>query len=308
MKKIILTLVLAGALLAGCNSNSKGKNPFDSISGQNQANEIIGFYNDALEFYKRNSSYTDDVVDYVDEAQEFLQKKASGGVAIKPIRPMKMITVSAKDNLKVPDGFGDKKEIIEKAFEALKTHSDKIGASAVEINSYLEAEDYKDDQGKKLQDLKKTIQEEATAFYDSHDTLFDAMRAIVDQAEESILKDHPLKDNILATKKLLTQEGDLLDEVLRQGEANTFDEAKLQTLYKNIEDLLDKNRKIEVKSKTPSDKTNYEDIHKATEKFLGAARKLIRNGKENKTISERDYNDLSDEYKDVISAYNSFVN
>ena len=116
MKKIILTLVLAGALLAGCNSNSKGKNPFDSISGQNQANEVIGFYNDALEFYKRNSSYTDDVVDYVDEAQEFLQKKASGGVAIKPIRPMKMITVSAKDNLKVPDGFGDKKEIIEKAF------------------------------------------------------------------------------------------------------------------------------------------------------------------------------------------------
>lgn len=49
MKKIIFALAVVGAFLTGCNSNGSKANGADEVGGKDQANEIIGFYNDALE-------------------------------------------------------------------------------------------------------------------------------------------------------------------------------------------------------------------------------------------------------------------
>jgi hypothetical protein len=50
--------------------------------------------------------------------------------------------------------------------------------------------------------------------------------------------------------------------------------------------------------------SNYDNLLKYVDKFLGELRKQLRDGK----FTEDGYNDLVSEYNDVISRYNSFIN
>ena len=52
MRKIILALSVLGAFLTGCNSNGSKAGGAGEVGSKDQANEIIGFYNDALEASK----------------------------------------------------------------------------------------------------------------------------------------------------------------------------------------------------------------------------------------------------------------
>ena len=309
MKRFTFVWVLVALFFVGCKNNNSN-NPFSgSASGQQEANEVIEYYNNALELYKTyNNSYINQGVNYIQKAQEYVEKKATGALAIKPIKPIFMIISPTKENKEVPKAFGDKQETIKKAMKEMKQSVEAIRNLIDATTSYLDTENYKDDNGKKLNDHQKEAESQALAFDKNAKTLLDTMKPIVAQAEESSLEDHPLKEHILSSKSLIAQTENFIKEVETQAENERLDDAKLQNLYTAIEEQVAKNEKLEISNKEyASRKSSFEFFNKSVREYLGAARKLIRNAKEAKEFSERDYQELNSNYNQLINAYNNFV-
>lgn len=307
MKKIIFALAVVGAFLTGCNSNGSKANGADEVGGKDQANEIIGFYNDALEASKNyNKNVIERGVDYLEDADEYVQKTLKNNWASNPVLVDTYHDFGDKSKATPSDAFGDKKEVIAKDFSELKKHAEEVKKLLSEVESHLESEDFKDDKGAKFTELKQKAQAEIEAFQQVRTKLFGEMDSIVEKAEGIILEDHPLKENILSSKKLLAVAGEFIDEVVAQSEAEKVNVDKLDAAYKAIETQLANNQKIEVKD--ASAKSNYERLNKEGEDYLGALRKFIRDTKEKKKFDQNGFNQVDSAYQSLVSAYNSFVN
>ena len=307
MKKIIFALAVVGAFLTGCNSNGSKANGADEVGGKDQANEIIGFYNDALEASRNyNRGIIERGVDYLEDADEYVQKTLKNNSASSPIFIDTYHDFGDKSKATPSDAFGDKKEVIAKDFSELKKHAEEVKKLLSEVESHLESEDFKDDKGAKFAELKQKAQAEIEAFQQVRTKLFGEMDSIVEKAEGIILEDHPLKENILSSKKLLAVAGEFIDEVVAQSEAEKVNVDKLDAAYKAIETQLANNQKIEVKD--ASAKSNYERLNKEGEDYLGALRKFIRDTKEKKKFDQNGFNQVDSAYQSLVSAYNSFVN
>lgn len=307
MKKIIFALAVVGAFLTGCNSNGSKANGADEVGGKDQANEIIGFYNDALEASRNyNKNVIERGVDYLEDADEYVQKTLKNNWASSPIFIDTYHDFGDKSKATPSDAFGDKKEVIAKDFSELKKHAEEVKKLLSDIKSHLESEDFKDDKGAKFAELKQKAQAEIEAFQQVRTKLFGEMDSIVEKAEGIILEDHPLKENILSSKKLLAVAGEFIDEVVAQSEAEKVNVDKLDAAYKAIETQLANNQKIEVKD--ASAKSNYERLNKEGEDYLGALRKFIRDTKEKKKFDQNGFDQVDSAYQSLVSAYNSFVN
>ena len=307
MKKIIFALAVVGAFLTGCNSNGSKANGADEVGGKDQANEIIGFYNDALEASRNyNKNVIERGVDYLEDADEYVQKTLKNNSASSPIFIDTYHDFGDKSKATPSDAFGDKKEVIAKDFSELKKHAEEVKKLLSDIKSHLESEDFKDDKGAKFAELKQKAEAEIEGFQQVRTKLFGEMDSIVEKAEGIILEDHPLKENILSSKKLLAVAGEFIDEVVAQSEAEKVNVDKLDTAYKAIETQLANNQKIEVKD--ASAKSNYERLNKEGEDYLGALRKFIRDTKEKKKFDQNGFNQVDSAYQSLVSAYNSFVN
>lgn len=307
MKKIIFALAVVGAFLTGCNSNGSKANGADEVGGKDQANEIIGFYNDALEASRNyNKNVIERGVDYLEDADEYVQKTLKNNWASNPVLVDTYHDFGDKSKATPSDAFGDKKEVIAKDFSELKKHAEEVKKLLSEVESHLESEDFKDDKGAKFAELKQKAQAEIEAFQQVRTKLFGEMDSIVEKAEGIILEDHPLKENILSSKKLLAVAGEFIDEVVAQSEAEKVNVDKLDAAYKAIETQLANNQKIEVKD--ASAKSNYEALNKEGEDYLGALRKFIRDTKEKKKFDQNGFDQVDSAYQSLVSAYNSFVN
>lgn len=307
MKKIIFALAVVGTFLTGCNSNGSKANGADEVGGKDQANEIIGFYNDALEASRNyNKNVIERGVDYLEDADEYVQKTLKNNWASNPVLVDTYHDFGDKSKATPSDAFGDKKEVIAKDFSELKKHAEEVKKLLSEVESHLESEDFKDDKGAKFAELKQKAQAEIEAFQQVRTKLFGEMDSIVEKAEGIILEDHPLKENILSSKKLLAVAGEFIDEVVAQSEAEKVNVDKLDAAYKAIETQLANNQKIEVKD--ASAKSNYERLNKEGEDYLGALRKFIRDTKEKKKFDQNGFDQVDSAYQSLVSAYNSFVN
>ena len=307
MKRIIFALAVVGAFLTGCNSNGSKANGADEVGGKDQANEIIGFYNDALEASRNyNKNVIERGVDYLEDADEYVQKTLKNNSASRPIFIDTYHDFGDKSKATPSDAFGDKKEVIAKDFSELKKHAEEVKKLLSDIKSHLESEDFKDDKGAKFAELKQKAEAEIEGFQQVRTKLFGEMDSIVEKAEGIILEDHPLKENILSSKKLLAVAGEFIDEVVAQSEAEKVNVDKLDAAYKAIETQLANNQKIEVKD--ASAKSNYERLNKEGEDYLGALRKFIRDTKEKKKFDQNGFNQVDSAYQSLVSAYNSFVN
>ena len=307
MKKIIFALAVVGAFLTGCNSNGSKANGADEVGGKDQANEIIGFYNDALEASRNyNRGIIEQGVDYLEDADEYVQKTLKNNWASSPIFIDTYHDFGDKSKATPSDAFGDKKEVIAKDFSELKKHAEEVKKLLSEVESHLESEDFKDDKGAKFAELKQKAEAEIEGFQQVRTKLFGEMDSIVEKAEGIILEDHPLKENILSSKKLLAVAGEFIDEVVAQSEAEKVNVDKLDAAYKAIETQLANNQKIEVKD--ASAKSNYERLNKEGEDYLGALRKFIRDTKEKKKFDQNGFDQVDSAYQSLVSAYNSFVN
>ncbi len=308
MKKIIF-LALAVLVLVGCNNSSK--NPFgSSLSGRQNANDVIEFHNVALDLYKKyEADYLLKSMDYIKKAEEYILEKQKGETGIKPIRLIFAPMPNGFEDKKVPSGFGEQRDSVSTYFTQMKESAYKVRSAAEEMQRYLSNSDgnYKESDAEKIKKIADESASNVLVFYVNQKRLFALMSPIVEQAEESILSDHPLKDQIISSKRIITLTDRFIDELGVEMDKEEVQTAQLQTTCNEIAQQLAKNKELP-KIKDGRKQVLFKIFNEAIEKFVSGVQKMLDNGKEAKGFSEEDLQDVSDNYERMVETYNDFVN
>lgn len=274
MKKITAISVVSLLLLASC--GGKGKDAASMDYGLEEANEVISYYNTSIDITKKMVDMGE-----ISKIIDYMQKNGKTLVAPVVIRT----PVSATDTT------------------ALLNPGDCFPSSAADslkmYYPYIKAEDYKDDNYAKGNEICKEEKELAEQIPGLRSQIYALLTPYADKAEEATLMDNPLKDHILAGKALIFEIEKTLE--LYSPEAKKED---LQAAYNAVNAKKEAASKLEKKADFQSEMSNYDNLLKYVDKFLGELRKQLRDGK----FTEDGYNDLVSEYNDVISRYNSFIN
>lgn len=308
MKKILLPLVFAATIAftaISCNKDGKKaeKQSSVNIEDENDANKIIEFNNKYIDLDRRQRSNVDRLVDFADNALRKIQGDRfaiANAIVVPNIGSVK----------EVPNLFGKEQAEMEKIFtEQQKIYAD-LNEKKEALQSYLKAEDFKDDQGAKGKTLADEIVKLAEQYYSESLKFSEKLRPIADDAEAIILKDHPLKEHIIGSKKALNEVESAYLLIIEQYNNETYDGEKINGLYAKIENELKNNteRSFDTSDPTYARKENsYKEFNKEIETFLGALRKLNRDSEQTKTIKEHQIRQIESAYNSVISDYNSFV-
>ena len=265
MKKITAISVVSLLLLASC--GGKGKDAASMDYGLEEANEVISYYNTSIDITKKMVDMGE-----ISKIIDYMQKNGKTLVAPVVIRT----PVSATDTTALlnpgdcfPSSAADSLKMYYRRFFDV---SKRLYANYDTYRAYIKAEDYKDDNYAKGNEICKEEKELAEQIPGLRSQIYALLTPYADKAEEATLMDNPLKDHILAGNAV-----------------NAKKEAA---------------SKLEKKADFQSEMSNYDNLLKYVDKFLGELRKQLRDGK----FTEDGYNDLVSEYNDVISRYNSFIN
>lgn len=312
MKKILL---IVGALTItnitlSCKKDGEtaiGSKTDIKVDNSTDADAIIDFNNKYIDEYQKKSKFVNEVISYANAA---LEKSKGGNVLIMPLVIPPILSVNGKV-AEVPKSFGKIKDNIDTSFKTYTSTYDVINATYDALKSHMAAEDYKDDKGAKVEIMVKEIQENSTQFLDSGDNILLVMNDAVDKAEEITLKDHPIKDYIIASKKVMKELDQSYNVLEKQLVANKYDDVATQKAYDSLEKALtsNRNKKFETKDSAFQYKGNsYDSFNKSISNYLDSMRKLMRDAKASGKISEADLNTIDSRYDSAISSYNTFIN
>lgn len=169
-----------------------------------------------------------------------------------------------------------------------------------EFKKYYSNEDYKDDNWTKGEELVNKMKSNSESFYANRDTFYEIIEPTMELAEEEVLKDHPLKKEILHAKKTL-KNVDQLIALIANPETPI---ASIEKSYLVLEERFNDSKEIDKSSLEKQNKLkNFTDFYKQIDDMLGVLRKTKRDGE----ISDRDYDELYREYDGILSDYNRFV-
>lgn len=317
MKKrnVLLALLLSLIAFNACKNFSSSKDDGSTKLLDNdddkKANEIIAFNNGFLQISKSYSSYINQFERYFTSVNNSIKAASEGNdYLIPPMLPISVSVVTYKTPKKVPDAFGDAQKEMQKDFEIVNNNYKSIKESADSLDKYFRAEDFKDDKGARSRSIQENASKLATEYFEAYARIMKTMQPYADDAEVIVLKDHPLKEQILSSKKVLMLVETYLDEVDKQVVAKTYNEAELQKKYNDIEAAAQKNAVLKIEERSNDykfRKTRFEEFNKSADGFLGAARKFMRDRKENKNDQSDPLREINNAYDKVLSSYNYFV-
>lgn len=307
MKKVMM-VALALSLSAASISCKKGLDKIENAvmkAGENESQAIIDFNNDFLDSYKSSSRHIENIVKYAESAV----KKSHGETVYSMPLVINSMDYSLSKIKNVPSGFEKDKTIIEADFNTYKAKRESIEKKYEELKSYITSEDYKDDKGAKAEALQKEIEAEAKAFFIAGENILAKIKPATEAAEEVILKDHPMKEFIVSSKSLMNSMDSVMD-VLDKQYTDGFNEAEAQKKYDEFEKVVAENSKKEFNVKETQyayKKTQFESVNKNASDFLDKFRKLIRDSKSTKQISDSNIQQMDSAYESVLNSYNTFV-
>ncbi|MGI9652526.1 DUF3829 domain-containing protein [Chryseobacterium sp. RLHN22] len=307
MKKVMM-VALALSLSAASISCKKGLDKIENAvmkAGENESQAIIDFNNDFLDSYKSSSRHIENIVKYAESAV----KKSHGETVYSMPLVINSMDYSLSKIKNVPSGFEKDKTIIEADFNTYKAKRESIEKKYEELKSYITSEDYKDDKGAKAEALQKEIEAEAKEFFIAGENILAKIKPATEAAEEVILKDHPMKEFIVSSKSLMNSMDSVMD-VLDKQYTHGFNEAEAQKKYDEFEKVVAENSKKEFNVKETQyvyKKTQFESVNKNASDFLDKFRKLIRDSKSTKQISDSNIQQMDSAYESVLNSYNTFV-
>lgn len=309
MKKMLfpaLLLCAMGLTVVGCKKdasvNADGKEVV-AVDNMDDANAIIEFNNGLIEKSSKNRSNLERVVRYLGSMDAFIAGQTP--VLIPPITMPSMSKLA-----EAPDALGKNKEAVKTLVADSTKKIDDIKKKTDELVTYIKAEDYKDDKGAKAQTYKAEIMKLIDDYYVTEDKLSAIIQPIADAAEETILKDHPLKDYILGSKKVLTLSQNITTAVTDQYNEDVYDILSIKKQYDVLEKEIKANTAKEFKvsdASLQSKKGYYESFNKEGDNFLATLRKVLREAENSKTITEGQASEIQNGYQNVVSRYNNFV-
>ncbi len=309
MKINFSILCMCVLFLTSCKGNKNGESGALNFSNKNTAAQIITYYNLIID-YDANASGK--ISRLLDGDLKVLDKMVTAKSSKKGIITwttfvgidprVEKWSGSTKVNLLKPEALLDK-EMANKVLPLVKEMNNaykETKKNYLEFKKYYNNEDYKDDNWKKGAELIQIIGDKSKAYYENRNGFYKVFETVIDKAEEDVLADHPIRDEIIHAKRTLK----LIDQTIALLQNPETPITDIEENYKKLENRFNESKKMDLAKLTEQKKDRkFTSFYGEVDEFLGAVRKVKRDGK----IEDREYKTVYYKYKNVISDYNSFV-
>ena len=317
MKHVCYTLVCVCCMgLWACKDkpspSGDPKTDMYAASDTEDANSIITYNNAMIQLDDKRRSYLERVISNVSKVEEGLENPSSklafavlmSPIYIAPIQRPGTSTDTPPSALETDDRdfFTSKGEEVSDKFDAIRE-------SYKRLDEYVKAEDYKDDGGRKGNEIIDELIVLLEEYYTLNADLHRRLAAVSDGAERKILQDHPLKSYIFAAK----DDFRAIDEFIKTGEAQGGSYAEHEAVFREKYDALETAHKkhSEMSPEGMKDyagkEASFARFNEAVNSFLVTARRIMRDAASSGQLSDRQLEALSDEMNSVRNAYNHFV-
>lgn len=317
MKK---TLVIAGILslgfsLTSCDKLEKIKNKLSESGNNAQVNpfsvnsgdknrDIVAFNNKVVKMDDAQAEFIENFQESLTQMEEYV-KNITANPQFSGMSPIFTPTIMMWINqeIKAPDVLGKDYQTL---VNTMKDTATQLQTLKKELETYKTAEDWKDDKGKKISEISekadKLIQENRKAANE----LFSRLSPKADLAEIEVLKDHPLKDQIIQSKEAMELTQKIVDDSYNVIDVNVYKQ-KFAQQYQQMEKLYTRNVNEKIPSSEKQKESSYIALNNALNDFLGKMRIVQRSLNDNNSDLNRDLDDLESQANTVLNRYNNFV-
>lgn len=280
-KKFLMFTALVGALLLASCSGGNKKQADTKVYPEDleNAHQVINYYHTSLDVLKGMVQEKD-----VNAVLGYMEQ---GGKApmIPAIAPP---AVSAKDTalLMHPGDYFNvtTQENLVQSYERLFNARNNFYANFDTFLSYVKAK--KLAQAKELLDVNYELSVQMTEYKQN---IFDILSPHTEQAEQLILANEPLKDQMIAVRKMAANMQSILNLYARP---HVMDGVRLNLKMEELRKELEAARKLPAVSGHVEEVKSYETFLTTVDKFLKDMEKAIGNGNYNADV----YNVLMTEY------------
>lgn len=284
-------------------NDTRQVDPFSVNSGDDNR-DIISFNNNVVKMDDAHSDFIKNFQNSLIQMDEYVKNVVANPQysGISPIfTPTVMMWVGQE--IKAPNVLGKDFQVL---VDRMKDSASQLQLLKKELEAYKDAEDWKDDKGKKVAEInekaKKLIQENRN----SANELFAKLTPRTDKAEVEVLKDHPLKKQIIQSRETMELAQKIIDESYDVTDLNAYKQ-KFSQQYIQMEKLYTRNVDEKIPSSEEQKEKSYTAFNNSVNDFLGKMRIVQRSLNENNKELNNDLDALEREAGFVLSSYNTFV-
>ena len=284
-------------------NNSGHVSPFSANSGDVNR-DIISFNNKVVKMDDEQSDFIKDFQNILIQMEDYV-KNADANPKASGIMPIftPSVMLYTRQELKAPDVLGKNFQTL---VDKMKDTMVRLESLKKELDTYKQAEDWKDDKGKKVAEINEKaiqlIKENRTAAND----LFTKLSPRANKAEIEMLKDHPLKTQIIQSKEVMELAQKIIDDSYDVADMNVY-KNKFSHQYEQMEKLYKRNINEKIPSSEKQKENSYHAFNSSVNDFLGKMRIVQRSLNENSQDLNRDLDNLEREAGYVLDRYNTFV-
>jgi hypothetical protein len=330
---MIIALTI-GLLIAGCGGNdAKTGATAEKAEANDSLSGAIEFHNSLLEFRKLATAPLDKIMDTLNDSIDWIERE--GATHEKPRWNLVLIGINpydklAQSKLSAPSSFSeDDRRLFDEGIGQIRKETGELNTIIDSLVSYYNAEDYKDDKHKKVQDLQPVIESKIAVIVETNQRLGERSEELASAEERTLLENDPLGVYILTMRdfnaKAEEQMAILMDDrLLREGSGTSFTDASKAAAAAKVKDLADaaeeagkevaaqldsaRNVNLETIEKRTALLNDYRDFLKTAQEQQDEVRKTIRYIREWGYIgNEGNMQMLYNTIDDLWDAHNDFI-
>jgi hypothetical protein len=285
MKKNLLFFgaLVSAFLLASCSGGSKSKAPVASTADIENATEVIKYYNTSLGVLKDMVKEKD-----VNAVLDYMEQKGKVP-ALTAIAPPAVVAKDSATVMNPGDYFnGETRQNLVQNYAGLFKARAEFYANFDTYLSYLKKKDVT--KAKQLLDANYQL---STQMSEYKQNVFDILSPFTEQAEQVLLADSPLKEQIMSVRKMSATMQSILNLYARK---HMMDGPRIDLKVTELTKQLDAAKKLPAVNGHESEMKSYQTFLSQVETFI----KQVQKAREKGEYSDADYDMLTSAYETSI--------
>lgn len=285
MKKNLLFFgaLVSAFLLASCSGGSKSKAPVASTADIENATEVIKYYNTSLGVLKDMVKEKD-----VNAVLDYMEQKGKVP-ALTAIAPPAVVAKDSATVMNPGDYFNrETRQNLVQNYAGLFKARAEFYANFDTYLSYLKKKDVT--KAKQLLDANYQL---STQMSEYKQNVFDILSPFTEQAEQVLLADSPLKEQIMSVRKMSATMQSILNLYARK---HMMDGPRIDLKVAELTKQLDAAKKLPAVNGHESEMKSYQTFLSQVEIFI----KQVQKAREKGEYSYADYDMLTSAYETSI--------
>ena len=285
MKKNLLFFgaLVSAFLLASCSGGSKSKAPVASTADIENATEVIKYYNTSLGVLKDMVKEKD-----VNAVLDYMEQKGKVP-ALTAIAPPAVVAKDSATVMNPGDYFNrETRQNLVQNYAGLFKARAEFYANFDTYLSYLKKKDVT-----KAKQLLEANYQLSTQMSEYKQNVFDILSPFTEQAEQVLLADSPLKEQIMSVRKMSATMQSILNLYARK---HMMDGPRIDLKVAELTKQLDAAKKLPAVNGHESKMKSYQTFLSQVEIFI----KQVQKAREKGEYSDADYDMLTSAYETSI--------